>query len=64
MKGPGPKRASQPQARASTAHQAGRFFDLRQTEDLAVKLAGLLVRSSWDGYLDVVNASDHFLAPL
>src|SRR5438132_2528371 len=43
----------------TTPYQAGRFFDLRQAEGLAVEMTSLLLSSCWDGQLDVVNTSNH-----
>jgi hypothetical protein len=49
---------------AATPCQARRFLDFREAENAAIEAPGLLFGTIWDGQLDVVNASDHFIAPL
>jgi hypothetical protein len=48
---------------AATPCQARRFLDFREAEDTAIEATSLLLGTTWDGKLDVVNAPDHVIAP-
>src|SRR5262249_44632421 len=49
---------------AATPRQARRLLDFREAEDTAIEATGLLFGAIGDGKLDVVNAPDHFIAPV
>jgi hypothetical protein len=43
--------------------EAGRLFDFQQAQNLAIKMASLIFSPSWDRQLNVVDPSNHVLAP-